>query len=85
MSQKVALYNFYGQKNLGRQSSGIELNKGNILHVPSTFQRAIVHLKAHKKLNFIVIVADFQIADQKQNFFERNKKEMSLFYGFLHG
>ena len=39
-------------------------NKGKILHVPSTFQRAIAHLKARKKLNFIVIVADFQIAKQ---------------------
>ena len=64
-------------------------NKGKILHVPSTFQRAIAHLKARRKLNFIVIVADFQIADQKQKcFLKEIKNEIPLtplFYAFLHG
>ena len=64
-------------------------NWGKIVHVPSTFQRAIAHLKAREKLNFIVIMADFQIADQKQKCFLKEMKNeiplTPLFYAFLRG
>ena len=42
-----------------------------------------------EKLNFVVIVTDFQIADQKQKcFLKEIKNEIPLtplFYAFLHG
>ena len=63
-------------------------NSGQIWHVPSVFKRAIAHLKARKKLSFMVIAANFQIADQEQKpLLKEIKKEMPLtllFYGFLH-
>ena len=61
--------------------------KGKILHVPSTFQWAIARLKARKKLDFMVMVVDFQIANQEQKTFLKEKKEIPLMplYEFLHG
>ena len=69
-------------RNFLNNRSPLEMHVQNqqlILQVPSTFQRAIAHLKARKKRNFIVIVADFQIADQKQKtFLKEITKEIPL-------
>ena len=53
-------------------------SKGKILHVPSTCQRATAHLKARKKLNFMIMVADFQIVNQEQKTFLKEIKKKFL-------
>ena len=66
LSQIGALYDFYGQKNLGRQSSGIELSKfwvevsvcrGShrfpifVLYITlKTAQRLLFNVEYHKKI-----------------------------------
>ena len=48
LSQIVGLYDFYGQKNLGCQSSGIELNKQTFPTRTRKTARVYIHFEAHK-------------------------------------
>ena len=65
LSQIGALYDFYGQKNLGRQSSGIELKLGPYFKDTVCLWLAIVATGFFIATGFILVVGNTLLQDTK--------------------